>query len=187
MDYSYFEEKRCGGELIYDGRIVHLWRDEIILPNGKPGIREVSRHNGAVAVVPLTSEGEVICVKQFRYPFADVLLEIPAGKLDSKEEDHIDAVKRELREETGVLCKSLTYIGPLYPSVALSDEVIHMYVATELEYTEPEPDEDEFLEVLRIPLNTLIEMIMSGELPDSKTQVALLKTARLIEQGKIKY
>lgn len=187
MEFKDFEEKRLGGDLIYDGRIIRLWRDEIILPNGKRGVREVSRHNGAVCVLPLTEEGEVICVRQFRYPFAEVLLELPAGKLDSKDEDPEEAARRELREETGILCRELVYLGRLYPAVAASDEVIHMYAATALEFTEPEPDEDEFLEVLRIPFERLLDMVMSGELPDAKTQLALLKAARLIGRGKIKY
>lgn len=187
MDFKDFEEKKCGETLIYDGRIVHLWRDDIILPNGKPGIREVVRHIGAVCVVPLSDRGEVLCVRQFRYPFGQVLLEIPAGKLDSKDEDRKTAALRELREETGAVCRNLICLGPLYPSVAVCDEVIHMYAATGLEFSEPEPDEDEFLEPVRIPLDELVSMIMSGRVPDAKTQVAVLKVRRLIDEGKIKY
>ncbi len=187
MDYKDFEEKRCGGGLIYDGRIVHLWKDEVILPNGKHSIREVARHNGAVAVVPITDDGKVICVRQFRYPFSAVLLEIPAGKLDSKEENHESAARRELREETGAECRELIPLGPLYPSVAVSDEIIYMYAATGLSFGSCCPDEDEFLETVRIPLDKLYGMIMSGEVPDAKTQVAVLKAKILIDEGKIKY
>lgn len=179
-------EKRVSGELIYDGAVVHLWRDEISLPDGKPAVREVVRHVGAVAILPLTEAGEVICVRQYRYPFGEVLLEIPAGKLDSPDEDPLLAARRELREETGAVGGSLTFIGDLYPSVAIFDEVIHMYVATGFSSGDTDPDEDEFLDVCRIPLDALVEMVMSGEIRDAKTQAAVLKARRLIDCSKLK-
>ena len=178
-DPSYFTETTCSSELIYDGKILHVYRDEIRLPDGKPAFREYNRHVGAVCVLPLTDQNEVICVRQYRYPFAEVLLEIPAGKLDSKEEDPNDAVRRELREETGALCGKLTYLGQYYGSPAILDERIHMYLAEDLSFGETEFDEDEFLETVRIPLHELVDMILEGKVPDGKTQAAVLRTALL--------
>lgn len=168
-------EVGLSSELIYDGVIVHLYRDDIRLPDGKPGVREVIRHVGAVCVVPLTDEGEVVCVRQYRYPHGQVLLEIPAGKLDSKAEDHVSAALRELREETGAVCEKLTPLGKLYTSPAFVDESIDMYFAEGLSFGETDFDDDEFLDVVRIPLEELCEMILRGEVPDAKTQTAVLK------------
>ena len=160
--------------MLFDGIILHLFRDKVTLPDGKDAVREVIRHVGAVAVVPLTEAGEVICVRQYRYAPGKVLLEIPAGKLNSKQEDHVEAALRELREETGARCEKLTYLGPLYPAVGYSDELIDMYVAEGLTFGETDPDEDEFIDVVRIPLDELVDMILRGEVPDAKTQAALL-------------
>lgn len=186
MQNNNLTEKRLSGELIYDGCVVHLWRDEIELPDGGRGVREIVRHVGAVAVLPLTDKGEVICVRQYRYPFAEVLLEIPAGKLDSPDEDIIEAARRELREETGAIGGELIPLGTLYPSVAIFDEKIHMFAAVGFDMGETDRDEDEFMEVEKIPLSTLVDMVMSGEIRDAKTQTAVLKVARLVECSKIK-
>ena len=186
MQNENLTEKRLSGELIYDGCVVHLWRDEIELPDGGHGVREIVRHVGAVAVLPLTKEGDVVCVRQYRYPFAEVLLEIPAGKLDSPDEDIIEAARRELREETGAVGGELIPLGTLYPSVAIFDEKIHMFAAVGFDMGETDRDEDEFMEVERVPLRKLVDMVMSGEIRDAKTQTAVLKVARLAECSKIK-
>ncbi len=175
MNNNNLQETTLSSTLIYDGKIVHLYRDEIVLPNGHTSIREVIRHVGAVCVVPLTEEGEVICVRQYRYPHACVLLEIPAGKLDSKEEDRPSAALRELREETGARCTRLTSIGQLLSTPAFVDEVIDMYLAEGLTFGETDPDEDEFLDIVRIPLPELVDQILCGEVTDAKTQAAVLK------------
>lgn len=168
-------ETPLASELIYDGKIVHLYKDTVLLPNGQPALREVIRHVGAVCVVPLTDEGEVVCVRQFRYPHAKVLLEIPAGKLDSKEEDRPTAALRELREETGARCQALTPLGQLLSTPAFVDEVIDMYLAEGLTFGDTDPDEDEFLDVVRIPLEDMVDMILRGDITDAKTQTAVLK------------
>ena len=186
MQNENLTEKRLSGELIYDGCVVHLWRDEIELPDGGRSVREVVRHIGAVAVLPLTKDGDVICVRQYRYPFAEVLLEIPAGKLDSPDEDIIEAARRELREETGVVGGELIPLGAIYPSVAILDEKIHMFAAVGFDIGETDRDEDEFMEVERVPLTKLVDMVMSGEIRDAKTQTAVLKVMRLVEYSKIK-
>ena len=175
MNDSHLIESPLSSKLIYDGKIVHLYQDTVTLPDGTPAIREVIRHVGAVCVVPLTDEGEVVCVRQFRYPHAKVLLEIPAGKLDSKEEDHPSAALRELREETGARCQTLIPLGQLLSTPAFVDEVIDMYLAEGLTFGDCDPDEDEFLDVVRIPLEQLVDSILQGDVTDAKTQTAVLK------------
>ena len=101
-DILSFEEKQKSSQLIFDGKVLHLYRDEVYLPNGKEGFREFCRHNGAVCIVPITDEGEVVCVNQYRYAVDRMMLEIPAGKLDAPDEDPESAAIRELKEETGV-------------------------------------------------------------------------------------
>ncbi len=165
---------------VYSGRLLHVYKDNIILPNGKRSTRELIKHNGAVAVVPLLDNGSVIAEHQFRYPFGRVIVEIPAGKLDSPEEDHLEAAKRELKEETGYEADEWTEIGELYPSCAYTTEVIWLYLARGLKKGERKLDEDEFLNVVEIPLTEFVDMIMRGEVADSKTQTAVLKAARIM-------
>ena len=176
-DISKFEEKQKKSELIFDGKVLHLYRDEIYLPNQSEGFREYCKHVGAVCVVPVTDEGEIICVRQYRYAIGSMLTEIPAGKLDSGDEDPREAALRELREETGALCKSLKYMGKFYSSPAVLDECIHMYLAEGLTFGETDFDEDEFIEIVRIPVDDLVDMIINGEIVDGKTQAAVMRAA----------
>lgn len=173
-------ESPVSSEEIYHGVIVHLYKDTVRLPNGKLATREVMRHGGAVCVVPLTENGEVIMVRQYRHPFGRTLLEAPAGKLDPGETPE-DCARRELSEETGAVAEELESIGDYYPSVAVLDENIRLYIARKLTFQEQHTDEDEFLRVERIPLRTLVEQVLSGTICDGKTQTAILKTW-LIEQ-----
>lgn len=170
-------EKQLSSEFVFDGVLLKVYNDTVTLPNGKTAPREYIKHQGAVCVVPVTENNEIIAVKQYRYPIKRVTIEIPAGKLD-KGELPLDAAKRELSEETGVESAEIEYIGGIYPSVAYTDEIIHMYVAKNLRYGEAHTDEDEFLNVIRIPVNEFVDMIMDGKIEDSKTQAAVLKVAR---------
>ena len=170
-----FEEKCLDSKLIFDGKVLHLYRDDISLPDGKGAFREYCRHIGAVCVIPITDEGEVICVRQYRYPYGEVLLEIPAGKLDFKGEIPDDAVRRELREETGATSGKLTYLGKFYSSPAILDECIHMYMAENLTFGDTDFDDDEFIEVVKIPLVKMVDMVVRGEISDGKTQAAVMK------------
>ena len=174
-------EKKLTSELIFDGKVVHLYKDTVELPNGNEATREVIRHIGAVGVLPVTDNGEVILVKQFRYPFGEVLTEIPAGKLDSKDEDIMEAAMRELREETGVTANSLTFIGDLIPSCAILDEVIHLFIAEGLSYGDCDPDEDEFVNVVKMPLSEAVDMVMNNEISDAKTICALMMAWKLLK------
>ena len=176
-------EKKISSKQIFDGKVVKLFVDEVELPDGQIATREIVRHPGAVCVVPLTDKGEVVMVKQFRYPFDEVLLEIPAGKLEPGE-DPLEAVKRELEEESGAVAGKIEYIGELYTTVAIFDEKIQMYLATDLTFTNAHPDTDEFITSEKIPLSILINMVMNGEIKDAKTQIALLKAEKYISRNK---
>ena len=179
-----FEEKTKSENLVFDGKVLHVYCDDIIQPDGKEAKREYAKHLGAVCVVPVTDEGEIVCVRQYRYAIGRPMLEIPAGKLDFVGEDPEGAALRELREETGAVCKSLRFIGKYLGSPALLDENIWMYLAEGLEFGENDLDDDEFLNVERIPVDELVKRICSGEIEDGKTQAAVLKAALLINREK---
>ena len=175
-DFANLIETTISSEEIFDGQVVHLYKDDIALPNGKPATREVIRHVGAVAIVPMTEDGKVIIERQFRYPLNRVITEIPAGKLDSKSEDRLSAAKRELEEETGYLADEWIELGDYIPAAAYCDEVITMYLAKGLHMGTRNLDEDEFLNIETVSLEELVGDIMQGKIADGKTLAAILKT-----------
>ena len=178
-------EKTIASEQIFSGKIITVKRDTALLPNGEQAFREVVMHPGGVCVAALTDKGEVLAVRQFRYPYSEVLLEIPAGKRDKSGEDPLECGKRELKEETGATAENYYPLGVLYPSPGYCDEKIYMFAATNLSYGECNPDDDEFLEVEKIPLEDFVNMILEGKITDAKTQAAVLKLNALIQKGEI--
>ena len=160
-------EKTVESRVLFEGKIITVRLDKAELPNGRVASREVVEHPGGVAILP-----------QFRYPFQEVVAELPAGKLE-RGEDHRLAALRELEEEVGASCGRLTYLGCLYSSPGFSSEVLHMYLAQELTEGACHPDEDEFLSVERIPFSALVEQVRQGEIKDAKT-VALVLKAKLL-------
>ncbi len=172
-------EKTLNSVTLFDGKIIKVKRDDVLLPNGNTSFREVVEHNGGVCVAPLTKDNKLIFVRQFRYPYKEVILELPAGKLE-KGEDPKTAGLRELFEETGYVAENLKDLGILYPTPGYCGEKIYMYLADELEKSEQHLDADEFLSVEEIPVEKALEMVMSGEIKDSKTQVMILKIARIL-------
>ncbi len=171
-------EKAINKEYIFKGRIINLRVDDALLPNGATAKREIVEHNGGISVVPLDDEGNVYLVEQFRYPYSEVVLEIPAGKRDGNEEP-LEGGKRELKEEIGATAQNYEFLGELYPTPGYCGEIIYMYLATGLTFGESCPDEDEFLNVKKLPLKKAVEMVLSGDIKDAKTQTALLKVAIL--------
>ena len=182
MEFQNLSEIQTDSQEIFDGVVVHLYKDTVTLPNGNPAIREVIRHVGAVAVVPVTEDGKVIVERQFRYPLNQVITEIPAGKLDSFTEDRLSAAKRELREETGYTADNWQELGDFHPTAAYCDEKITLYLATGLHLGERELDEDEFLNVIAVPMEALVADIMAGRITDGKTQTAILKAHYLLNK-----
>ena len=180
IDEKGLREEHISTEEIYDGSILHVIRDTVKLPNGNTAHREVIRHVGAVCIIPVTDDNEVVVEHQYRYPPDRVVTEIPAGKLDSPDEDRLAAAKRELREETGITADKWTDISEFYGAIAYSDERITMYLAQGLHFGRQQLDDDEFLEIDKIPLATLVEDVMAGRIADAKTQAAILKAARIL-------
>lgn len=178
----HLQEKTTDSEKVYQGRVFYVTKDIAELEDGKAVQRDVVHHSGGVCVVPLTKNGTVLMVKQFRYPMQQVTLEIPAGKLEPGE-DPATCGRRELREEAGRTCGKYTSLGKLFPTPAYDTEVIHMYLAQELSAPEAQDlDEGEFLDVTELPLEQAVQMVMNGEIPDAKTQIALLKTWVLLHK-----
>ena len=184
MEERKLKEVLVETEGIFDGVILNVKRDQVRLPNGHRSVREVIRHVGAVCVVPVTEDGKVVVERQYRYPIDQVITEIPAGKLDSREEDRLHAAKRELMEETGITADSWTDMGIYYPAAAYSDEKITMYLAQDLHMGKQHLDEDEFLNVEFVSMEELVEEILCGKITDGKTQAAILKADMLIRKQK---
>lgn len=168
------EEIKKSSETIYEGKIIKIERDIAILEDGQEAIREVVRHPGGVGVVALDDDGYVYMVRQFRYPFFETTLEIPAGKLDRGGEDTKEAGIRELREETGLVANSVEYLGTFYATPGFCDEKLTLYLATGLKQGENCPDEDEFIECEKYKLDGLIEMVNRGEIRDAKSVIGIL-------------
>ena len=167
-------ETRINSKEIYHGRLLHVFRDEVRLPDGRTAEREWIKHPAAAAVVPITEEGEVIMVRQYRYPVRQVTLEIPAGKLDVIGEEPLACACRELAEETGCSAREMKYLTAIDTTVGFTNERIYIYLARGLAAGPQNLDDDEFINVVRVPMKTAVEMVMSGEISDAKSCVAIL-------------
>ncbi len=167
-------EKSVKTQRIYDGKIIKLDVDTVTLPDGNEATREIVRHPGGVGIVAIDSDDNIYLVRQYRRPYDEILLEIPAGKLDVGENPDCAAM-RELSEETGFNCVNLKFIGSFYPSVGFLDENLRMYLATELTEGEIHTDDDEFLKLEKMPFEDAVNLVMSGEIKDGKTIAAILK------------
>lgn len=179
------EEKQLNFDYKFKGRIINLRQDTALLPDGNTATREVVEHPGGVCVAALTDQDELLFVRQWRYPYGETTLEIPAGKRDKSGEDPLECGKRELKEETGTTAENYIDLCPLYPSPGYVNEIIWCYLATGLTFGEQDTDDDEFLDVLRIPLEKAVQMVLTGEIKDAKTQIAVLKVKLLKDTGKI--
>ena len=167
-------EKKLSSEKIFDGVLLHVMRDRVLLPNGHESTREWIAHPGASAVVPLLPDGNIILVKQFRYPVNRVTLEIPAGKLDVAGEDPIECARRELSEETGYSAEKIWKLTSIATTVGFTNEWIHIYGATGLTSGAQHTDEDEFINCVKVPLVEAVSMVERGEIFDAKSAVGIL-------------
>ena len=174
-------EKTLDSREVYNGRIIRVRRDEVLLPGGGHGVREVVDHPGGVGILALDGQGRVALVRQYRYAFSRVLTEIPAGKREPGEEPSVTA-RRELKEEIGAEAEKWTELGALIASPGCYGETLYLYLAQGLTFGATYPDEDEFLDVLRMPFDQAVEQCMRGELTDAKTVAALLKAKILLKR-----
>lgn len=167
-------EKRLSRKEIFQGHIVNVHIDTVELPNGAEATREVVDHPGGVAVLALDGENNVLTVTQYRYPFGTTLVELPAGKLDHPGEDTAAAGLRELKEETGAVPRRYELLGKILPSPGCYGEILYLYLAQDLHMEEQHLDEDEFLNVERVPFDEMVRRCMEGEIQDAKTVAAVL-------------
>ena len=173
-------EKTLTRHDLYDGRVLKMHVDDIELPDGKTAQRECVDHPGGVCVGALTEDNELMFVSQYRYPYHEVVLELPAGKLEQGENPD-DAIRRELKEETGCTGRDWRFLGNMYPTPGYTNELLRLYFCrVDADTDELSLDEDEFIEVTRIPLDKAVRMVMSNEIPDGKTQIIILKIKELL-------
>ena len=177
------KETMVSTETVYEGIILNVRRDKARLIDGRITNREVVEHPGGVCVFALDNEGKVILVRQYRYPMQEVVLELPAGKLE-KGEDPSDSGLRELGEETGLVPQTYLPMGVSFSSPGIMEEKIYYFFATDLVQGPVHPDDGEFLEVVRVPYEELLEMARKGEIKDAKTLVAILKASMVLEERK---
>lgn len=174
---EHLKEKMLEKEIVFEGNIITVRYDRVTLPDGAPATREFIQHPGAAAIVPITPHGEVILVRQWRYPINQVSIEIPAGKL-TPGEDPLDCAKRELEEETGFSASRWQHMLTFYTSPGFSDEEMHVFLARDLRISNARPDDDEFVEPLVVPLAAALEMIATGEIVDAKSIIGLHQASR---------
>lgn len=166
-------EEVLSSEIAWKGKIFDVERMQVRLPNGRTSVRDIVRHHGAVAIVALTETGKIALVRQYRASLGRVTVEIPAGKLEPGE-DPLACARRELKEETGFVPGRIAYLTTIASSCGFSDELIHIYLATQLDFEGAQPDEDEFLNVDLVPVNELVDAVLDGKIEDAKTVVGAL-------------
>ncbi len=168
-----FTEQTLNSQLIYEGKVVKVFKDSVELSTGKKSFREVVKHSGGVVILAVKGD-KILLVKQFRYPLKEVMFELPAGKLEIGE-DPFEAAKRELEEETGYCANKWTPLGYVYTSPGYSDEKLYLYKAEDLEFTHCHPDEGEIIEAFEYSYEDVLKMVDNGEINDAKTLCALLR------------
>ena len=170
---SDLKEDKISSTQIFSGKLIDLYLDNVRLPNGKQSTRVWLNHPGAVCLVPILNNGDILLIRQFRYGPREEFIEIPAGKLD-KNEEPLKCGLRELEEETGYKSNKLTFLTNIHPAIGFSNEKMWMYLAEELELSEKKLDDDEFLELLPTPLNVALEWVFSGKITDVKTIIGIM-------------
>lgn len=177
-------EKTLNSKVMFEGRILKMMVDDVELPDGSTSFREIVGHPGGVCVAPIDDDNNLYFVKQYRYPYHEIVLELPAGKLE-KGMSPLDNGKRELKEEVGAEGYSFISLGQVYPSPGYTQEIIHLYACKIKNIGNQQLDQGEFLNVEKIHIDKAVEMVLNNQLPDSKTQIAILKLSMLLKSGKI--
>ena len=173
-------EHKLTTEEVYSGRLLHVRRDEVRLPDGNTSVREYITHPGAVVIIAIADNGELILERQHRYPLHRDFIELPAGKIDAGEET-LACAQRELLEETGYTARDWQYVTTVYPCIGYTDERLVYYLARGLAYVGHQPDEDEFLEIFQFSFERSMEMIKSGEICEAKTVVGLFWLEKILK------
>ena len=169
------EEKQLSSKIIYEGRVIKLRRDEVeIVENGVKTTREVAMHPGGCCCLVKTEDDKFLFVRQYRYPYNEFTIEVPAGKRDNGE-DPLDTITRELQEEVGIKPKRLDFLGRVYPSPGFMNEVLYLYYTDDYEKSSLEQDFDESLDVLKLSIDEALAYIDEGKIVDAKTIIVLLK------------
>lgn len=182
-DHKLLVEKKLTSKEVFKGKLLHVFYDEVELPDGAVSSREWIKHPGACAVVPVFENGDIMMIRQFRYPMRQIFWEVPAGKIDPGEAQDKTAF-RELREEAGVVTSDFAYVGHFYPGIGYSDEIIHIYTAWNLKSTPQAVDDDEFVTKERISFKEALNMVHSGEINDGKTVICLLRAWHWWQENK---
>ena len=173
-------EHKLNSEVVYSGRLLHVRRDEVHLPDGNTSVREYITHPGAVVIIAIADNGELILERQHRYPLHRDFIELPAGKIDAGEET-LACAQRELLEETGYTARDWQYVTTVYPCIGYTDERLVYYLARDLTYSGQQPDEDEFLEIFQLSFERAMGMIKSGEICEAKTVVGLFWLEKILK------
>ena len=179
-------EQQISSKKIFEGHILKLFIDHVKLPNGKNATREKISHPGAVGIVPVTDDGNILLVRQYRYPVDDITIEIPAGKIDSQEEPE-KCARRELAEEVGAINGDLKLLSSFYTTPGFCDEILHLYIATGFKVSDNNLDEDEFLDIISINLKEAVKWITDGRIMDSKTIIGILMAMNILNNGNKKH
>ena len=182
MDDSALREVPVKKESIYEGHILHVEKWTVTCPNGRQAFRELVLHKGAAAVIPVFPNGDTLLVRQYRVAADRMTLEIPAGKLDSADEDPLDCAVRELKEETGLSAEHMTHLTTILTTPGFCTEKIAIYLAQGLSQGSTHPDEDEFLDLVRMPLDEAVDRIMRGDIRDGKTICGLLMAREVLSR-----
>lgn len=175
------EERTLESKYVYRGSIIDLRLDTVSVQEKNTALREIIVHNGAVGILPVLPSGDIVLIKQYRKAAEAVTIEIPAGKIDGNE-DPVECVKRELREETGYRAQTITHLINFYPAIGYSTEILYLYLTTQLQEGEQDLDSDENIELVTFPVQKVLDMISSGEIVDSKTIIALFYYAKNVKK-----
>lgn len=180
MDDNLIETK-VDGKLVYDGNFLKVQKDTVRLPNGNTSTREYIFHPGAAVIIPLFEDGTVLLERQFRYPMHQVFIEFPAGKIEKSEPDALKTAKRELAEETGYTAKDWQFVCTIHNAIGYSDEHLDLFLARDLTQGERHLDTDEFLDLIRVPVDELMQWVKEGKITDVKTMICAFWLEKIIK------